>query len=519
MSSITQLICNNFGGIRQHNAVFNSELITAEDMQNVELYATTMGGVGIRTQKGNKAIKEIANNDKIISIFASIQHQRPFLYIHTETTEVGKLYLYDFKSDSLIIVKEDLSVVGLSNGVDIAQGWSDLFVFTNGIDFFNVELEITSQDGIETITPKIIDMSDCKDVEERQVRGIGLANFDGRLWVFNDNVLWHSVQGDIDDFHTLESDVVTTAGYLEFSKNITAIANYLGSLAVFHKDSSELVTVNADSSFSRSDESPGGCAGYNALVFHGTELYFYDDTKKGIFSFRQVVNGDKTLSDNLAIDIQKLLIGFEQTKLKYIKTLSVIIEDHNEIWFMIPANDENYSVIMIYDYVRKEWTKRKCQKVNCFCLASNSNIYSGTNDGKILQEYVSNSFDGNYIQHYYHCSPLTLGAMNTLKVLKFPPRVSLDLPYDNDFFVSYIKNFDTFKSPKTKHITAKYKNVMTWNESDWDSEAWLMNKVNCIGKFPNATFKSLEIQIYTNNLGQDFAIRNMELSKIKVKQV
>ena len=60
MSTITQLICNKFGGIRQKNAIFSEELITAQDLQNVELYFTgTNGGVGIRTTKGNISI----NND------------------------------------------------------------------------------------------------------------------------------------------------------------------------------------------------------------------------------------------------------------------------------------------------------------------------------------------------------------------------------------------------------------------------------------------------------------------------
>lgn len=522
MSSIAKLICNKFGGIRQHNAVFSEELVTAEDMQNVEFYSTTMGGVGIRTQKGNAQFLNFAN-EKIIGMFNCTQSQRDLLYIHTETNaeadNVGKLYVFDFNSNTLATIKEDLSVTGISNGVSIAQGWSDLFVFTNGTDFFNVELAFSvDEDNISTITPTIVDMSECKDVEERTVNGIILANFDGRLWVANGEVLWHSVQGDIDDFHTLETDVVTTAGYIEFTKKITAIANYLGSLAVFHSDSSELVSVDSNAKFSKGDESPGGCAGFNSLIFHGSELYFYDDTKKSIFSFKQVINGDKTLSDNLAIDIQSILVEIKKDQLNSIRAMSVIMEDHNEIWFLLPNKDANYSTIIIFDYVRGEWLKRKSQRINCFCMC-NYQTFSGGNNGKLYKEYTGNSFDGEFIQNYYHCSPLFLDEMNTLKVLKFPPRATLDLPFDNDFYVSYVKNFDTFRTPKVKQVKAKYKNVMIWDESEWSSLAWLMNKTNCIVKFPNATFKSLEIQIYTQDLTQNFAIRNMELTKIKVKQV
>ena len=93
-------------------------------------------------------------------------------------------------------------------------------------------------------------------------------------------------------------------------------------------------------------------------MFHGTELYFYDNTKKGVFSFRQIVNGDTTLGDNIAVDIQAELFEIPLSGENKIKALSVVTSDRNEIWFLIPTNDEKHSIIMIYDYLRKTWVKR-----------------------------------------------------------------------------------------------------------------------------------------------------------------
>ena len=40
---------------------------------------------------------------------------------------------------------------------------------------------------------------------------------------------------------------------------------------------------------------------------------------------------------------------------------------------------------------------------------------------------------------------MNLGAMNTLKVLVFPPRASFDMPYSNQFYVKYISySYQTF---------------------------------------------------------------------------
>ncbi len=119
----------------------------------------------------------------------------------------------------------------------------------------------------------------------------------------------------------------------------------------------------SNKSFYKSFDSPGGCSSYGSLVFHGTQLYFYDNTKKGVFSFLQVVNGDKTLGENIALDIQDELFVIQAAGLDKIKALSVVTSERNEVWFLIPDLDANYSRILIYDYLRRAWVKRKCQKL------------------------------------------------------------------------------------------------------------------------------------------------------------
>ena len=48
---------------------------------------------------------------------------------------------------------------------------------------------------------------------------------------------------------------------------------------------------------------------------------------------------------------------------------------------------------------------------------------------------------------------------------------------------------------------------------------YLPNALNSIMKAPSATFKALEILFYTEEYGQEFCIKALEFSKIKVKQV
>lgn len=511
----TALICNNFSGINRTSSIFTSSMITASDMQNVELFSTEINsGVGIRTTKGNVAVCDLVpQNENIVNIFESIQKGNSYFFVHTENEEEGKIYLFNRNANMLTQKVSGLSVTGKSCATDASQGWSDLWVFSNSKEMLTIEIDNYNEESeLDEVT-----MMSSKDMEERDVKGLGLVIYAGRLWVFNENILWYSQQENIYDFSTSSAEIATSAGYIEFVKDITAIYPYLGTLAVFHNNSSCLIaTDDENSTFFKTSESPGGCSGYNALVFHGTELYFYDDTKKGVFSFKQVINGDKTLGDNIAVDIQEELLSINKSQIGNIKTLSVVTSDRNEVWMLVPNEEQNYTIVLIYDYLRKCWIKRKSQKINCIQLI-NGILYSAGR--KIYEEYSSDTFDGEFIEAFYKCTPLNLGYENTIKILSYPPKVSLDMNYNNSFYVQYVKNYDSM-TVKTRYIKAKsVKNVLYYDIGNWDFSYYPSEDINSIKKLPTAFFRTLQITIFTKNKDDDFCIKNIEFEKIKVKTI
>lgn len=528
MSTITELINFNFGGIRRKDSRFTAEKVTCSDCQNVELYYTELNsGVGIRTANGNTAVTKYKNDENIIvslipsgenviNFFETVQNGNTYFLVYTESATEGKIYNFNMQGNTLTALVTGLTPTGKACGTDFTQGWLDMFVFSNGVEVKYIYSDTETGSSLQVETDSNITL---EDQDGRDVSGLGIVNFDSRLWIFNGKVLWYSQQAECRNFAYNDPDITTSSGYIEFVKPITAIYPYLGSLAVFHKDSSVLIKLDGTTGFKQDEESPGGCASYNSLVFHGTDLYFYDDTKKGVFSFKQIVNGDKTLGDNIAFDIQDELIQIDSSKLDTIRSLSVVTSDRNEVWFLIPiSDDENYSYVMIYDYIRDEWVKRKCQKINAVGIV-NSKLYSAGKD--IYEEYFGSDFDGEYIQHYYQCTIFNFGADNTLKITKFPPRLTIDAGYETSFWVKYVRNYDLLKTPKIKELKTKTtKNVMRYDIDTYDTQyIYVPNKVNTILKMPSVTFKALEITIYTETPKQSFCIKAMEFSKIKIKQV
>ena len=561
----TQTSLNNhfFGGIRRKDSMFTEDKITCSDCQNVELYFTELNsGVGIRTAKGNigvglkistmvdeeEHLSPLPEGEEIIGIFETVQNGDTYTIVYTETgnkgSTGGKLYSLDARSNKLHQLLTGLTVTGKSQGVDFHATWADIFAFSNGEEIkyiytsfghLDTPLAIAGVDDTEWQDDKLT--LNLTDVEGNPVKGLGMVNLYGRLWVFDGVNVWWSCEGAFGDFNTTTSDttVNTNPGVWHASKEVTAIHEYLGSLAVFHKDSSQLITEDGTTGFKASDESPGGCASYDSLVFHGTDLFFYDDTKKGVFSFQQVINGDKTLSDNIAYDIQDELMEFDKNDLYKIRALSVVTADRNEIWFLAPTevryttpvtNEQGIvtnvtktgSLILIYDYIRGEWVKRVCQHINCMNVLDSVLHSAGTD---MYQEYQTNYFNGDFIQNFYECTVLNLGTDNTLKITKFPPRLTVDASSVNHFFVKYIKNYNVSKKPKVKELTTKMpKNILIYNVGQYDDDkVYKPDGISGTIKMPSATFKALQITFYTTGRDQQFTIKSLEFSRLKVKQV
>lgn len=509
----TSLICNNFSGINRNLSQYSSSVITASDMQNVELFSTENNlGVGIRTSNGNIAVCDlIPDNEIVINIFESVQKAKVYFFVHTESLDEGKIYLFIPETKELILKVSNLSITGKSSATDVSQGWSDLWVFSNSEEILSIEIDNYNDLG----DLDEIKMMNLLDMDRRQIKGLGLVVFAGRLWIFNNQILWYSMQENIYDFETSDSELTTSAGYIEFVKNITAIYPYLGSLAVFHSNSSSLIVLDDENhTFYKSYDSPGGCAGADSLVFHGTELFFYDDTKKGVFSFLQVINGDKTLGENIALNIQDELFGITNFNLDKIKAISVVTIDRNEVWFLLPTENEKYSIILIYDYIHKAWIKRKSQKINAIRVI-NEKLYSAGK--KIYEEYNSNEFDGEFIEAFYKCSPLNLGVENSLKILSYPPKITMNMYYSNDFYIEYTKNYNSLTTKKRHVVSKTLKNVLYFDKNFWDYSTFPHEKINVIKRLPTTYFKTLQMSFYTKNSNQNFCINNIEFGKIKTK--
>lgn len=580
-STTTELICNNFGGIRKKNSSFSSELITCSDCQNVELFDTNQNsGIGIRTSKSNIKVLDIKDTEKIYNMYSCNLGGVQYLFLYTVEGSKGALKYYD--SGKLYQIGETFEIgdLYLSSFSLFNDSWLDILVFSNGetIKYFYVDnsSEETRAEGIQEFDTTDETNVILKDTEGRKVSGLGLVNFDSRLWLFKNNILWYSKQGDCKKFNFQDPDYIASSGYIEMGKKITAIHIYNGQLAVFFKDGYRLVTTDTTTGFGVGSECSLGCSEQGSLLYHGSDLYVFDNEKKMVYSLSQTSTGDTATTDNLADDIVDILseINYFRVGVGEIRTVSYTSSDRNELWFLLPLGynadtllKDKTSVIMIYDYKRGEWLKRVSNKITCLCVHNNQ-LFSAY-DGLYL-EYEGNEFevDGRQIPSYYKCSTLIMDSFNTLKITKFPPRIIVDSQNTCDFWVEYIKNYDYSSPSKDKEIKGKgsgqiskyvehvdngeyltdeegniqyymyidgtvsdipiykyYTDATNTYEYDelpytYDSEIYLTKfDSSATVKLPSATFRSLDIKFYTKSKDEGFSFKSIEFSKIKIKQI
>jgi len=145
----TTLICNNFSGINRSSSVFDSSIITATDIQNVELFSTeSNSGVGIRTAKGNISISNLLpENEVVVNIFESIQKNKTYFFVHAENEKIGKVYLFKPESGEFELKIDNLTMTGKSSATDVTQGWSDLWVFSNSVEIYTIEIGNINDSG------------------------------------------------------------------------------------------------------------------------------------------------------------------------------------------------------------------------------------------------------------------------------------------------------------------------------------------------------------------------------------
>lgn len=498
---------SNFRGIRTRNGVNTGGSISAVLCQNIDFIPNTVGSdIQIKSTKGNVLYTQYPNFS-IIKGFETVQDGIKYLLVYVENQTKGMLLKYISYDDTFEIVLDNLLVTGEANGITMKDTAYDVFVFTNGKDYYSVNFATTPI--TQVINPVYAG---------KKVTGLALAELDGSLVVGQydgTGLVIGSRQGDIYDWnYAVTADDKTKPWYQTFGKGVTAVVPYIGGLLVFTKDDSTFLSGNpADlTSFERSDSSIGGCMSYESWLYHDKYLFFYDDTQKNIYYYQQINTGQKILGEPVTPEVQKYF-----DDIKKLQLVGYIGENRSEIWILTDKFK------LIYDYFIGEWSERVCQDLNSYFVYDNA-IYSTTPDGKILKEKegrLSCNFNGVFYPAVYTMQTINLGSYSNMKEMEMQPLFTVSDNNDNIFVIDCVIDGKKTKTKKVSMIvnggvwgddTEELTPESTFDEAIFSSGSdFIMHQLK--GKFASNWYY-LQFTVRTEELGQEFNILSMELKGI-----
>ena len=517
-------IYSNFKGIRTRNGVNTGGQISAIVCQNVDFIPNTVGSdIQIKSTLGNVLVAQYPDFS-LIKGFETEQDGTKHLLVYAENETKGILLEYNTIDDVFEVIQDDLLVTGQANGITMKDTAYDVFVFTNGKDYYSVNFATTPI--TQVINPVYND---------EKVTGLALAEKDGSLVVGQQEgfgLVIGSRQGDIYDWdYAVTADDKTKAWYQLFGKGVTAIVQYIGGLLVFTKNDSTMLSGNpADlSSFERKDSSLGGCMSFESWCQHDKYIFFYDDEQKNVYYYTQIDTGQKLLGEPIAPEVQKYF-----KDVKKLQMVSYIGENRSEIWLLADKFK------LIYDYFVGEWSERVCQDITSYFVYDNA-VYSTTPkqeiiqengdilkiDGKILKEKEgadSCKFDGVFYPAVYTMQTINLGSYSNMKEMEMQPLFTVSDDNDNEFVIDCLIDGKKTKSKKVQLIV---KGGIWGDDSDeitpecqFDVAVFGAGSDNIThqlkGKFVSNWYY-LQFTIRTEELGQEFNILAMELKGITME--
>ncbi len=502
-------VYSNFKGIRTRNGINSGGVMSATVCQNIDFVPNTVGtDIQIRSTLGNKLVAQYPDYS-LIKGFESVQDRTKHCLLYAENSEKGMLLEYKFESDTFEIIQDDLLVTGQANGITMNDTAYDVFVFTNGLDYYSVNFATTPI--TQVINPVYND---------QRVTGLALAEREGSLVIGQYDgfgLVIGSKQGDIYDWdYAQTADDKTKAWYQLFGKGITAVVSYIDGLLAFTKDDSTLMTGNpADlSTFARYDASIGGCMSFESWLYHDKYLFFYDDTQKNLYYYTQINTGQKILGEPVATEVQKYFDGLNKLQL-----VGYIGENRNEIWLL----SDKFK--LVYDYFVGEWSERVCQDINSYFVYDNA-VYSTTPDGKLLREKdgdYNGEFDGVFYPSIYSMQTINLGSYSNMKEMEMQPLFTVTDNFENKFWVDCVIDG---KKTKSKFVQMFSKGAVWGDDTDpvnvpsnqqFDVATFASDDDSIThqvkGKFISNWYY-LQFTIRTEELGQDFNIMALELKGI-----
>ena len=356
------------------------------------------------------------------------------------------------------------------------------------------------------------------------IRGLAIQYYKGRLWVGGDNGLFYSQVGMYNGWDIKYDAGVIYSVYNDTSE-ITALGLYSDYLLIHKKFNTYILTISSTGNTITVDPySNISCDSQQSWIQTNLKYYVYSKEHKGIFPMAQrTVFNDKYVGEEITAKVHNL---FDRIRLSDTDEIFIVnLTKKRWIIFYLPLIDNAGSGnVLIFDIMTKSWLFRKVPQIVSMAFNFDTDVYIGTDDGKVLKEFSGSTFDGKVINAYYRSPWFDWADGYTQSFSEFA--IELASEYKNKFYLRTYKDGVTKYEDRLLDSENLLGEGLVWEGKDsdttttlWDNDEWVTSEFRDIRMvLPNNVFSKFQLEIGTNELGQGFAIYGYSFRRVEFEE-
>lgn len=357
------------------------------------------------------------------------------------------------------------------------------------------------------------------------IRGTAIQYYNGRLWIGTENGLFYSQVGQYNKW-----DIKYDAGVIYSVYNDTSAIKALGLYSdymLIHKEfNTYLLTCTGEANTIKvTPYSNVSCDSQQSWIVSNTKYYVYSRENMDIYPLSQrTIFSDRYLGDAITNKVRNVFQNLREADLDNV--FCVALPRKRWMIFYMPMIDQlGSSYGLIFDFQTKSFVVRKVPQTVTIAFNFMNEVYIGTEDGKVLKEFIGASFDGKPIVSYYKSPWFDWAGDYLHSFAEFA--IDMAAEYKNKFYIRTFKDGDSPHEDRIIDDGALTSGGLIWsgdvhddnNITRWDDDVWTSGSFNSIRMLlPNNVFETFQLEIGTNELGQAFAIYGYNFRRLETEE-
>lgn len=430
-------------------------------------------------------------------------------YIYTLSRHSAGDITHEYTTQEVITVSTDF----LRDGANDKQ----ITIPTSDVDYFMTP--ISELNAVYT-------NSDDETVHY-PIRGLAINSYQGRLFVGgNDGNLYYSELGLIHGWD-VKYDAGAIPPFYNDNSDFTALGIY-GNYLVIHKRWYTYILDGSGTTdtWEVQPYADISCDSQQSWIVANNAYYIFTKKNGGIYPLlSRTAFITNYLGKEISIKIRESFKDLNQALTHQI--FPVYHPSKKYLMFYMPmlqGDGSNYC--FIYDFISQAWWQRRVPQIVTVAFRYNDRIYIGTQDGLVLEEFKSLTFNGQPIEFSWKSPWFDFGdGTNYLSIREFRCKISEE--YTNNFYVRNRRDgYDNFHERNVTNDKVAFE-ALVWSDDSgeitdtvWDEYEWVESGF-IIRRFPlpDMFFSTEQIEFYGKVENEAMCLLGFELDRIEHEEV